>query len=589
MTSVEILGIITSLAGGLALFLFGMDTMSNSLRRMAGGLLGKFTDFISKNRLTAFLFGSVVTAIVQSSSAITVMSVGLVNAGIIELERAVGLLIGANLGTTVTSWVLSLNALGDKSLLMTLMKPSTFSPFLAIIAVAIYMFSKNQVAKTTSMAILGFSVMMIGMNMMSVGVSPLKEVPALKTMLVRFSNPILGFGFSLLFTMLIQSSDASIGIAQAFALSIGLPFGSAIPLICGAQVGTCVTGLISSLGASNNGKRTAFVNLYYNLLKVVPFMVVFYILDAVFDFGFVDSHVGAIGIPMVHTFINVIGSLIWLPGEAFIVMLSRKTIPLDREEKEVQENTLVMLDRIFLSNPRYALEQTEKAVMLLAEAVRNAYYACIHAAKFSESKDEIVTLCKRADMYQNQLSAYLLDISKGIIPGAVAPKHALLASATTAFGQINTITMRILEKDEYLQDEKPEGAEKFLNEVRVFGEAIQEILDITILGLEVKEPTLYTTIQVYHEQISRLSTKMLLKHITAMHKEGYTNENKAIVSGLFYTEEQLVDACDIIADALVKYTAATGGRISASDEVIEQNRKKIRALFEDKYELLGLK
>ena len=588
MTSVEILNIITSLLGGLALFLFGMDTMSDSLGQMTGGLLSKLTSFISKNRLSAFLFGTGITALVQSSSAISVLSVGLVNAGIIELEKAVGLLIGANLGTTATSWVLSLNAVGGQSLLMTLIKPSSFSPFLAIIGVAIYIFVKSPKAKTTGLAILGFSVMMIGMNMMSTGVSPLKDVPALRNMLVSFSNPILGFVASLLFTMLIQSSDASIGIVQAFALSVGVTFGSAIPLICGAHVGTCITALLSALGTSNNGKRTAFMSLYYNLLKTLPLMLVFYLLNMVFHFGFLDRSVGAIGIPMMHTLINMIGALIWLPGAKLIVALARKTIPFSEEEKEEQANTLAMLDPLLLSAPAYALNLTEDAVNLLAETVGEAINILMHTEKTPDFGDAVFKLCKRAEMYKNQISQYLTDISSANTLEEEAPKHSLLVNANAALGQIGAITMNVLEKTREIVSGKPDLRESLLTETMVFGEAVSEIIDVTTLGLRTKEPLLYTTIQMYHEEISRMSTALLLSYIDDMHREGYDIQNRALVANLLYTEERLIDCCDIIADALLKYSSATGKKAVTTDAGEEVKRRRIRALFEDKYEMLGL-
>ena len=284
MGVLDIFAIIASMFGGLALFLFGMDTMSESLTAMTGGVLNRVIDRITKNRVFAFLFGAVLTAIVQSSSAITVLAVSLVNSGIIELGKAVGLIIGANLGTTATAWILSLNAVEGESIWMTLVKPSSFSPFLAIIGVFMKMFAHSEKRKNTGSVVLGFSVMMIGMNLMSQGVSPLRSVPAIQEMLLSFSNPILAFMFACAFAMLIQSSDAVIGILQAFAISMTVRFTVAIPLICGAQVGTCITALLSSLSTSNNGKRTALVNLYYNLLKTIPFLCVFYLLNAIFGF-----------------------------------------------------------------------------------------------------------------------------------------------------------------------------------------------------------------------------------------------------------------------------------------------------------------
>ncbi len=372
----DVLSIITSMLGGLALFLFGMNTMSDSLQTVSGGLMDGIVGFIKKNRIFAFLFGTIITALVQSSSAITVLSVGLVNSAIIELTQAIGLIIGANLGTTATAWLLSLNSIDGESLILTLMKPSTFAPFLAIIGVGIVMFTKTEKKKNVGTAIVGFSVMMIGMNLMSQGVAPLKEAPEIQEILVSFTNPILGFLVAMLFAMIVQSSDAVVGIVQAFALTVGITYGMAIPLVCGAQVGTCITALISSLGTSKNGKRTALLNLYYNLLKTIPFLLIFYLLNYLLSFGFLEEAVGGVGIPMFHTLVNVIGAIIWLPLAKVIIFLAEKTIPYSDAEKEEQAGKLTMLDEYLLKTPEIALKQTDTAVEMLAKTSRDAFPTC---------------------------------------------------------------------------------------------------------------------------------------------------------------------------------------------------------------------
>ena len=585
MTALEILEIITTMAGGLALFLFGMGTMSDSLGKMTGGVLGRVSDFIAGNRLAAFLFGTGITAIVQSSSAVTVLTVGLVNAGVIELEKAVSLLIGSNLGTTVTSWVLSLNAVSGQSVLLTLIKPSSFSPFLAVFGVGLYMFAKSRKAKTIGAAILGFSVMMIGMNMMSLGVSPLKNMPVLKKMLVSFSNPILGFAFALVFTMLIQSSDAMIGIVQAFALTVGVSFGSAIPLVCGANVGTCITALLSALGASNNGKRTAFINLYYNLLVVLPFMVVFYTLNAFFHFGFLTSSVGAVGIPLIHTLINLIGSVIWLPGAGIIVALARKTIHLSQEEREEKENRLIILDPILLTKPVFALEQTEQAVNLLAETVSSAFDLFIR--DFEAQDSTIRSLCRKAEMYKNQIADYLTDISSKNILDTDAPYHMLLVNVSTALGRLGSVTMQALEIKNEIRAEQAEFLEGMRQESLVIGQAINEIIGMTVAGFQGRESTLYATIQIYYEEIVRLTALMIMSHVEEMHRRGFNPAEKSRFSELLHTEERLIDCCDIIAEALKDYASETGTRKEFTALQYQERQKQVRALFRDKYEMLG--
>ena len=588
MSALEIITVITSMLGGLALFLFGMDTMSASLGKMTGGLLDKVTGFITKNRFCAFLFGAALTALVQSSSAITVLSVGLVNAGIIELGKAIGLIIGANLGTTATAWVLSLNALQGEAILLTLLKPSTFSPFLAIAGVAMLMFSRSDKIKNIGSAILGFAVMMIGMNMMSQGVAPLRNAPVLKEMLVQFSNPILGFGFALLFTMLIQSSDATIGIVQAFALSVGITFGSAIPLICGAQVGTCITAILSSMGASRNGKRTACLNLFYNLFKTLPIMLVFYLLNRIFHFGFLQEPVGAVGIPLVHTLINLIAVAIWLPLADVIVALTKRVIPLSEAEIEEQRNTLTILDPMLLKTPSFALSQTEQAVMMLAETVRQAFSALVQHKADPDFEAKVKTLCNRSAEYQAQIDSFLTSITLQGIPNKNAPTHALLQSANTAFGQIGAITLQAMQKSKDMLQAFGPLPHSVEQEMDVICEAITELIDTTVTGFQTKNPMLSTTTQLFREEITRMSTRLNLRHIQRMHENEESHEFSVLLVEAIYTEERVIDCCDIVSDALLKYGVKTGANVTSTPADVQEKRQKIERLFRDKNELLGL-
>lgn len=589
MTAFEIIMVVTSMIGGLALFLFGMDTMSASLGKMTGGLLDKVTGFITKNRFCAFLFGAVLTAVVQSSSAITVLSVGLVNAGVIELGKAIGLIIGANLGTTATAWVLSLNALDGKSLLLTILKPSTFSPFLAIAGVGMAMFSRSEKNKNIGRAILGFAVMMIGMNMMSQGVAPLRNAPALKELLLHFSNPILGFGFAALFTMLIQSSDATIGIVQAFALSVGITYGSAIPLICGAQVGTCITAILSSMGASRNGKRTACLNLFYNLFKTLPILVVFYLLNSLFHFGFLQESVGAIGIPLVHTSINLIGAAIWLPAADVIVALTKRVIPFSKAEVEEQQNTLTILDPLVLATPSFALSQAEQAILMLADTVKQAFCALVYHKADPDHDAHITMLCNKSTEYQAQIDAFLTSIAQQDLHDENAPLLALLQSANTAFGRIGTITIQTMQKTRDMLQSFGPLPKSVLQEMDVICEANTELIEMTITGFQTKNPTLSTTTQLFREEITRMGTRVNLRHIQRMHQNEESHELSPLLVEAIYTEERVIDCCDIVSDALLRYGMQTGANVTQRPEEVQEKREKIERLFKDKYELLGLR
>ena len=590
MSAVEIFLIIATMVGGLALFMFGMNIMSKSLSTLTGGALDKLLGIVTKNRFTAFLFGTTLTAIVQSSSTVSVLTVGLVNSGIIQLHQAVGLLIGGGLGSTATAWLLSLNALDGESLLMTIIKPSSFTPFLAIIGVAITMFAKKEKAINIGYALLGFSVMMIGMNLMSQGVAPLRELPALQSALMSFSNPIVGFLVACAITMLIQSSDATVGMVQALALSMGITFGMAIPLICGAQVGTCVTALISSLGTSNNGKRTALMNLYYALLKVIPFMILFYAADTFLQFSFLEGFVGGIGIPLCHTAINIFGALLWIPGGALIVFLANKTIPFSEEEKLAQENVLTMLDENLLRNTAIALDQTDRAVSTLAATVGEAMQSILQFDSNNEKASNI--LLDRIDQYSDQISSYITKLSANASDTKDTSFIMLLTNANTAFSEIGTICRAVLNYSKKLFEmgdaDKLRDTDR--TEVWVLGHSIAEILDLTIIGYETKDILLPGTIQLYREEVTRMSEILKARHYKRMHGESGRLTSTTIYTDICYTQERLIDYCDIVADSLIKYNrAVAGSSISPASDKTATAKQHVHELFKDKYELLNIR
>ena len=558
MSALDIFKIVASMLGGLALFLTGMNMMSESLTAMTGGALDRLIGKITKHRFFAFLFGTVLTAIVQSSSAITVLAVGLVNSGIIELSKAAGLVIGANLGTTATAWLLSLNAIDGESFIMTIIKPASFSPFLAIVGVAMTMFCRSEKKKTIGSALLGFAVMMIGMNLMSQAVSPLREVPAIQNTLVSFTNPILGFLFACAFAMLIQSSDAVIGILQAFAMSMGITFGMAIPLICGAQVGTCITAVLSSLGASNNGKRTALLNLYYNLLKTIPFLIIFYLLNSTFGFSILGKEVGGIGIPVFHTFVNLLGTVIWLPLSGVIVGMAKRTIPLSERELQEQANVLTMLDKNLLGAPSVALEQADRAVILLSTTVGDAFKTVIGMREDPALSAKVGILCERSAKYREQIDDYLMQISERDISIEERELVTLLSSSNTAFGRMGKVAERIHGYVDQIAGLPDKMSVTDRREINILGEAIYEIMQLTISGFSARTKTISNTIRYYREEIMELGEMIKYRFIRRYHTEGRERRMSTLYTDICYAQEQLIDYCDMIAEALIRYDSETG-------------------------------
>lgn len=324
---------IIKLLGGLALFLYGMDYMEKSLRRLSGGKLEKILEKMTDNRFKGLLLGAGITALIQSSSAVTVLSVGFVNSKIMTLHQVIGIIMGANIGTTITGWLLSLTGIEGAGMLLNLMKPSSFTPILAMIGVMMLIYCKSEKNKNISALLLGFSVLIFGMENMSSAVAPLKDVPAFTNILMMFSNPVLGILAGAMITAVIQSSSASIGILQALSVTGAISFSAAFPIILGQNIGTCITALISAAGTSRNGKRTAVVHLFFNIIGATIASIAFYAANAVFEFSFVEHSVNAASIAVIHTVFNVFATVILFPFGNQLEKLAYIIIPIKKEEK----------------------------------------------------------------------------------------------------------------------------------------------------------------------------------------------------------------------------------------------------------------
>ena len=364
-----------SMIGGLALFLYGMDTMGQGLEKLSGGRLERILEKLTSNPIKAVLLGAGVTAVIQSSSATTVMVVGFVNSGIMKLTQAVGIIMGANIGTTVTSWLLSLTGIESGNFFVQLLKPSSFSPVLALIGMIFIMFTKNEKKKNLGTIMIGFAILMFGMETMSDAVKPLADVPEFTGLLTMFSNPILGMIAGAVLTAIIQSSSASVGILQALCATGAVSFGSAIPIIMGQNIGTCVTAMISGIGASKNARRAALVHLYFNIIGTAVFMIVFYTVNGFIHFDFLDGAASAMGIAVVHSAFNVASTILLLPFSKVLVKLATLTIP-DEQEKELAagiaagEEEFRLLDPRFLETPGYAVEQCRLVTTHMAQTAR---------------------------------------------------------------------------------------------------------------------------------------------------------------------------------------------------------------------------
>ena len=357
---------VLNMVGGLALFLYGMHIMGGGLEKLSGGKLERVLEKLTKNRIMAVLLGAGVTAVIQSSSATTVMVVGFVNSGIMKLNQAIGIIMGANIGTTVTAWLLSLTAIEGNGFFMQLLKPTSFSPVLALIGICMIMFSKKDKKKNIGSILIGFAILMFGMDTMSGAVKPLADVPEFTSLLTKFSNPILGLLIGAGVTAIIQSSSASVGILQALCVTGAIKFGNAIPIIMGQNIGTCITAIISSIGAGRDAKRAAAVHLYFNIIGTTIFMLAFYGLNAALDFTFLNDTISVATIASIHTTFNVVTTFILLPFGNVLEKLANKTIKEQKVPQTEFEKELLALDARFLDSPGYAIMQCKNVTPKMA-------------------------------------------------------------------------------------------------------------------------------------------------------------------------------------------------------------------------------
>ncbi len=556
MSSLEMFSLVAGLIGGLAMFLYGMNVMSGGLTKMAGGKLESVLAKVTKHPVIAYLFGVGVTALVQSSSASTVMVVGLVNSGIMTLKQAVSVILGANLGTTFTAWLLSLNAISSDNFIINLLKPASFTPFLALIGIALYMFGKTEKKKNVGTILLGFSVLMFGMQSMSSAVSPLKDVESFKAILTTFSNPVIGFLVGIIFTMVIQSSAGTIGVLQALSLSVMINYSIAIPVVIGAEVGTCITAILSSLGANKNGKRTALMHLYFNVIKALSFMIIFYAVNAVVHFSFMDDKAGMVGIAGIHTLVNLVATPLMLPFAQLLVNLALKTIPIDEKEKKEQEEQqgIRTLDPRFLSNPPFALEQARQAAITMAQMAQDGLNKAIGLITEydKEVSEEVEHIERQIDKYEDQLGTYLMKINNHHLSPEDSHTLSLLLHCITDYERISDHALNIAQKAQNMADNKREFSPKAQSEMEIFAAAVKEIMDLAIRSFTQQDVDLAKTIEPLEETIDGINMEVKRRHVRRLRKGKCTIEQGFDLSDIGTDFERIADHCSNIAVGIIE-------------------------------------
>lgn len=546
---------VLTLIGGLALFLYGMNVMGGGLEKLAGGKLEKIFEKLTSNPLKAVLLGMTVTAVIQSSSATTVMLVGFVNAGIMKLHQAIGVIMGANIGTTVTAWILSLSGVEGDSFLIQMLKPSSFSPVLAVIGVVFLTFSKNGKRKDIGTIFLGFAVLMFGMDMMSGAVEPLKDVPEFANILLLFRNPLLGVLAGALFTAIIQSSSASVGILQALSSTGAIKFGAALPIILGQNIGTCVTALLSSIGTSKNAKRVAVVHLYFNIIGTVLFLAAFYTLNAVFSFPFMNDTVGAANIAIVHTIFNFTTTLVLLPFIKLLEKLAYLTIKDSRNEQPVSaEDQFKLLDERFLQSPSFAIEQCRTVASNMADISRRSILLAMELVEnYSDDKAEQISSMESAvDMYEDRLGAYLVKLSSTDLSYRDSQSVATLLHTIGDFERISDHAKNMAETAKEKHDKDIEFSVQAVKELKVICEAVKEILDLAVKAFT--EQDLYSAylVEPLEEVVDQLRTKLKSRHVKRLQRGMCTIELGFIFTDLLTNLERVSDHCSNIAVCLVQ-------------------------------------
>ena len=540
---------VLNMVGGLALFLYGMHIMGGGLEKLSGGKLERVLEKLTKNRIMAVLLGAGVTAVIQSSSATTVMVVGFVNSGIMKLNQAIGIIMGANIGTTVTAWLLSLTTIEGSSFFMQLLKPTSFSPILALIGICMIMFSKKDKKKNIGSILIGFAILMFGMDSMSAAVKPLADVPEFTSLLTKFSNPILGLLIGAAVTAIIQSSSASVGILQALCVTGAIKFGNAIPIIMGQNIGTCITAIISSIGAGRDAKRAAAVHLYFNIIGTTIFMLGFYGLNAVLDFTFLNDTISAATIASIHTTFNVVTTIILLPFGNVLEKLANKTIKDQKIPQTEFEKELLALDARFLDSPGYAIMQCKNVTTKMAMLAKSAVYKALDLIEnFDEKEAErVIEIENEVDEFEDKLGSYLVKISGKNLSIEEGHTTSMLLHSLNDFERISDHAVNILDAARELYDKGLSFSDKGLNEIRVYSEAVKEILDITMKSFENMDKGVAVTVEPLEDVIDDLNIVIKEKHIKRLRTGECTTELGFILSDISTSFERVADHCSNIA------------------------------------------
>lgn len=547
----DIFGLLTMI-GGLALFLYGMSVMGDGLSKASGGRLEKILERLTSSPLKAVLLGACVTALIQSSSATTVMVVGFVNSGVMKLTQAIGIIMGANIGTTMTSWILSLTGIEGGNLLIQMLKPSSFSPVLAIIGVFLLMFTKSEKKHYIGMIMVGFAVLMFGMDTMSGAVKPLADVPEFTNILLAFSHPLLGMAAGMILTAIIQSSSASVGILQALCVTGAVSYGTALPIIMGQNIGTCITALLSGIGASKNAKRAAMVHLYFNVLGTVIFMILFYTINMFVEFPFLTDAAGPAGIALIHSIFNVTATCMLLPASRLLERLACLTIRDEVvEEKDLtpSEQDFKLLDARFLETPGLAVRHCREVAEHMADLTREALFTSMELVdRFSEKKmQRVIFLENEIDRYEDRLGNYLVRLGQKQLNEKDNHSLSIILHCLSDFERISDHAVSIQKAALEMQEKSLGFSAKGKEEINIYTKAVKDTVNLAFEVFKKEDYDNALKVEPLEEVVDYLKAELKQRHIKRLQKGKTTIETGFVYSEIITSYERVTDHCSNIA------------------------------------------
>ena len=567
---------VLSFIGGIDLFLFGMNYMGSALEKKAGGKMSGILSKFTSNKYMGFLLGMAVTTVIQSSSATTVMVVGFVNSGIMTLTQSTGVIMGANVGTTVTAWILSLTGLSGDSVFIQLLKPTSFTPILALIGVILYVFLKDSKKRDIGMILIGFSVLMFGMDAATDAVSGLKNVPEFTRLFVLFENPILGILVGAVLTGIIQSSSASVGILQALCITGQISVGAAFPIILGQNIGTCVTALISSMGANKNAKRAAMIHFNFNFFGSILLMSLFYGFNAIFHFEFINDSATAFHIAVIHTVCNIVVTSLFLPASSLLEKISCKMV----RTKEDEKKEIILDERLFV-NPAAALQQAkERTNEMATKAIVAISRSLGLLSSFDEKREEdIKKREEEIDSYEDIINSYLLKLSTKELSEGDSIELTKLIHITGGFERISDHAVHVAVAAKQMHEENMKFSENAKKELSIMVSAVLEIIDLTAKAFKENDLEKAQEVEPLEQVVDKLTSKAKKNHINRMLRGDCTFELGLVYSDVLSVLERVSDHCSEIAASMIEISKSSLG----VHEYLHEFKSKDNPDFIEKY------